>query len=315
MVHHSRWNKNVAERPGVQHRGNIINVHIKEISRSLTFVGGVPLLPLRNCTQQQEDRITGKKRKNVINEDLSVSSDIVDEAIQAYRLNGHFRHFEIQGHGDRLMVYLFLWIQDILAATLEAYPAWSGGLLDDDYNCAHDKEPSVVESSYIGKTGGVGSCLPDQQKMLRLRHGSSAGSTFVPGSAAEANKHLHLRRKLEHDAAADGCSPEKEADFLRTHLGFKIPSTATCCMKAGNTGAASSKANAGMTSVQTLEWQVLRAYLRQLRIELLARVFPSLIMPAPAEHAGGPTGVMVPSKWWMQYSKRKFLGLHGLPKN
>ncbi len=46
-----------------------------------------------------------------------VEADIVDEAISLFRPNAFFQHFEIRGSGDKLLIYLSLFISCCLKRT------------------------------------------------------------------------------------------------------------------------------------------------------------------------------------------------------
>lgn len=48
-----------------------------------------------------------------INDRFKDEYDIIDEAIDLYRANCLFKNFEITGPGDRVLVYLTLFIQGI----------------------------------------------------------------------------------------------------------------------------------------------------------------------------------------------------------
>ncbi|KAJ1553779.1 subunit of the Arp2/3 complex, partial [Cladochytrium tenue] len=66
-------------------------------------IGNVPLLPLKS-----------KIRGPAPPAPDPAADDIVDEAIYYFRPNSLFRNFEIGGGGDRVMIYLLLFIQECL---------------------------------------------------------------------------------------------------------------------------------------------------------------------------------------------------------
>ena len=49
--------------------------------------------------------------------------DIIDEALSLYRANCFFRNFEIKGNGDRVLIYLTLFIQECLLKLAKNPPA------------------------------------------------------------------------------------------------------------------------------------------------------------------------------------------------
>ena len=44
---------------------------------------------------------------------LSPDADVVDEALYLFRANVLFRNYEVQGHGDRVLIYLTLLIHQV----------------------------------------------------------------------------------------------------------------------------------------------------------------------------------------------------------
>ncbi len=48
---------------------------------------------------------------------IDKDDDIVDEAIRLFRANVLFRNFEVQGGGDRILVYLTLFIHQVRRTT------------------------------------------------------------------------------------------------------------------------------------------------------------------------------------------------------
>jgi actin related protein 2/3 complex subunit 3 len=75
-------------------------------SDQVTTIASVALLPFRT------------KIRGPAPPPLSASStdemDIIDEAIDLFRANSLFRNFEIKGGGDRLLIYLILFISQCL---------------------------------------------------------------------------------------------------------------------------------------------------------------------------------------------------------
>jgi hypothetical protein len=49
------------------------------------------------------------------------AEDIIDEAISLFRANCFFRNYEIQGNGDRVLIYLILFVSECLN---KVYPIW-----------------------------------------------------------------------------------------------------------------------------------------------------------------------------------------------
>ena len=62
------------------------------------IVGNLPLLNIKpkNSPPEAED-------------------DVIDEAITLFKANTFFRNFDIKGGGDRVLIYLTLYIQDCLS--------------------------------------------------------------------------------------------------------------------------------------------------------------------------------------------------------
>ena len=67
--------------------------HSQFNSTEAKLVGNIPILPLKQSPNEE---------------------DIVDEAISLFKANTFFRNFDIKGGGDRLLIYLILYIQDCL---------------------------------------------------------------------------------------------------------------------------------------------------------------------------------------------------------
>ncbi|KAJ2497576.1 subunit of the Arp2/3 complex [Coemansia sp. RSA 1972] len=66
-------------------------------------INGIPLLPLLT-----------KTRGPAPYADPSMTSDAIDEAIELFRPNSFFKNFEIKGSGDRLLIYIILFISQSL---------------------------------------------------------------------------------------------------------------------------------------------------------------------------------------------------------
>lgn len=66
-------------------------------------------LPLHSATNQEE------------------YIDIISEAILLFRANVLFRNFEIKGGGDRLLIYLILFISDCIAKLSKSLPSLNEG--------------------------------------------------------------------------------------------------------------------------------------------------------------------------------------------
>ena len=85
--------------------------HSQFNSTDSKLVGNLPLLSL--------------KPKN----SDSTEDDIIDEAITLFKANTFFRNFDIKGGGDRVLIYLTLYIQDCLTK-LAKMPARVWKLID-----------------------------------------------------------------------------------------------------------------------------------------------------------------------------------------
>ncbi|KAN0050398.1 hypothetical protein ACTA71_003521 [Dictyostelium dimigraforme] len=71
-------------------------------SAGFRLVGNVPILPLKTTHK-------GPAPKGDAN-----SLDIIDEALDLFKANILFRNFEVQGNGDRVLIYLTLYITKCL---------------------------------------------------------------------------------------------------------------------------------------------------------------------------------------------------------
>ncbi|KAJ2847818.1 subunit of the Arp2/3 complex [Coemansia brasiliensis] len=70
---------------------------------SVRVINGIPLLPLMT-----------KTRGPAPYADPTMTSDAIDEALELFRPNSFFKNFEIKGPGDRLMIYIILFISQSL---------------------------------------------------------------------------------------------------------------------------------------------------------------------------------------------------------
>ncbi|KAJ2378728.1 subunit of the Arp2/3 complex [Coemansia sp. RSA 2607] len=70
---------------------------------NVRVINGIPLLPLLT-----------KTRGPAPYADPSMTTDAVDEALELFRPNSFFKNFEIKGHGDRLLIYIILYISQSL---------------------------------------------------------------------------------------------------------------------------------------------------------------------------------------------------------
>ncbi|KAJ2235303.1 subunit of the Arp2/3 complex [Coemansia sp. IMI 203386] len=66
-------------------------------------INGIPLLPL-----------VTKTRGPAPYADPSMTYDAVDEALELFRPNSFFKNFEIKGAGDRLLIYIILFVSQSL---------------------------------------------------------------------------------------------------------------------------------------------------------------------------------------------------------
>ncbi|KAJ1977763.1 subunit of the Arp2/3 complex [Dimargaris verticillata] len=73
-----------------------------EVTGQCRVIGGIPLLPLKT------------KAKGPAPMGQPSSDDAIDEALDLFRANSFFRNFEIKGPGDRLLIYLILFISECL---------------------------------------------------------------------------------------------------------------------------------------------------------------------------------------------------------
>lgn len=55
--------------------------------------------------------------------------DVITEAINLFRANSLFRNFEIKGAADRVLIYLILFIGDVLTKVATGSPPFPFGLL------------------------------------------------------------------------------------------------------------------------------------------------------------------------------------------
>ncbi|KAJ1720812.1 subunit of the Arp2/3 complex [Coemansia erecta] len=70
---------------------------------NVRVINGIPLLPL-----------VTKTRGPAPYADPSMTHDVVDEALELFRPNSFFKNFEIKGPGDRLLIYIILYISQSL---------------------------------------------------------------------------------------------------------------------------------------------------------------------------------------------------------
>ncbi|KAJ2720964.1 subunit of the Arp2/3 complex [Coemansia sp. Benny D115] len=70
---------------------------------SVRVINGIPLLPLLT-----------KTRGPAPYADPSMTQDAVTEALELFRPNSFFKNFEIKGPGDRLLIYVILFISQCL---------------------------------------------------------------------------------------------------------------------------------------------------------------------------------------------------------
>ncbi|KAJ2803606.1 subunit of the Arp2/3 complex [Coemansia guatemalensis] len=72
-------------------------------TEDVRVINGIPLLPLAS---------QGRGTSPYANP--SVTYDAIDEAIELFRPNSYFKNFEIKGNGDRLLIYVILFISQCL---------------------------------------------------------------------------------------------------------------------------------------------------------------------------------------------------------
>lgn len=120
---------------------------------TLVHLCGFPLLPLRRVSQTRSAALFGG-RKPLLVPDLSLEKDVVDEAIQAFRLNVHFRTFDMRGEGDRVLVYLLLWVQECVAVLVgtSAGPGGAG---------AGSSSRSSIKTASASSTSGACAGAPE----------------------------------------------------------------------------------------------------------------------------------------------------------
>ncbi|KAJ1938703.1 subunit of the Arp2/3 complex [Linderina pennispora] len=70
---------------------------------NVRIINGIPLLPLLT-----------KTRGPAPYADPTMTRDAVDEALELFRPNSFFKNFEIKGDGDRLLIYIILFISQCL---------------------------------------------------------------------------------------------------------------------------------------------------------------------------------------------------------
>ncbi|KAI8321893.1 ARP2/3 complex 21 kDa subunit [Martensiomyces pterosporus] len=72
-------------------------------AENVRVINGLPLLPL-----------VTKTRGPAPYADPSMTYDVVDEALELFKPNSFFKNFEIKGNGDRLLIYIILFISQCL---------------------------------------------------------------------------------------------------------------------------------------------------------------------------------------------------------
>ncbi|KAJ1831964.1 subunit of the Arp2/3 complex [Coemansia sp. RSA 2711] len=70
---------------------------------NVRVINGIPLLPLLT-----------KTRGPAPYADPTMTSDAIDEALELFRPNSFFKNFEIKGAGDRLLIYVILFVSQCL---------------------------------------------------------------------------------------------------------------------------------------------------------------------------------------------------------
>ncbi|EGC30776.1 hypothetical protein DICPUDRAFT_58101 [Dictyostelium purpureum] len=80
----------------------VYHSNFNDESAQYRLVGNIPILPLKTNHK-------GPAPKADAN-----SGDIIDEALDLFKANILFRNFEVQGNGDRVLIYLTLYITKCL---------------------------------------------------------------------------------------------------------------------------------------------------------------------------------------------------------
>uniref|UniRef100_H8ZWP5 Actin-related protein 2/3 complex subunit 3 n=1 Tax=Collodictyon triciliatum TaxID=190325 RepID=H8ZWP5_9EUKA len=89
--------------------------------------------------------------------------DIIDEAIGFFKANVFFRTFDIKGPGDRILIYLTLYIQQCLSRLEKAK---NRGEADRLLNTlALEKFPTPADSSFA--LPGIYTCSPGEEEKFR----------------------------------------------------------------------------------------------------------------------------------------------------
>ncbi|KAI8816457.1 actin-related protein 2/3 complex subunit 3 [Fimicolochytrium jonesii] len=100
------------------------------------------------------------------------ADDIVDEAIALFRANCFFRNFEIKGNGDRVLIYLLLFIQECLGK-LQKNPSATEGqrtlLTHALQNFAVPGEPQFPLNAMYEKPGSRADIDNLKQYLSQLR--------------------------------------------------------------------------------------------------------------------------------------------------
>ncbi|CAD7926525.1 unnamed protein product [Amoebophrya sp. A25] len=159
---------------------------------------GLPLLPLRSVS-------SGSLAKTVVLADPSLAEDIIDEAIRCFRLNVQFRHFELRGEGDKVLVYLILWIQDCLATAVAAMNAFQqmgaagpmfggGSFIGLGGGCSFIGGGSFLGGGFVGGGGGgAGGSSSSNNKDNNSSNSSSSvvdknGTNMLDAAEIEADR-------------------------------------------------------------------------------------------------------------------------------
>eukprot|EP00392_Amoebophrya_sp_AT5.2_P004947 g4956.t1 len=253
---------------------------------TLVHLCGFPLLPLRRVSQTRSAALFGG-RKPLLVPDLSLEKDVVDEAIQAFRLNVHFRTFDMRGEGDRVLVYLLLWVQECVAANNKrtAVKVSSGPT-----GAARGKsERNIANPPGKGARGAATTSMGNAVDEL-----PGPGPGPRGNSALASNIFIQKNKAQESEAAA-------RSSQIAALLGIYAPER---------------------EEDRELETKMLNVYLRQLREEVVARLLPDFFVedPASRDESGGSAGgvgnytstALRKNKWWTQYAKKKFVGLPSL---
>ncbi|KAN0022281.1 hypothetical protein ACTFIU_004457 [Dictyostelium citrinum] len=147
-------------------------------SAGYRLVGNVPILPLKTTHK-------GPAPKGDAN-----AVDIIDEALDLFKANILFRNFEVQGNGDRVLIYLTLYITKCL---LKIAPMNKADAEKALFLIAQEQFSIPGETAFpLGGLVTVPNTRDDQEGKLQQQH-----TAFYNHRAADTLRQYFTQLRLE----------------------------------------------------------------------------------------------------------------------